>query len=118
MKYGHKKDANHVAIVRAFEKLGCHVIDLSALGCGVPDLLIWCRHEWHLLDVKNLTTGYGRRGLNNRQKKWALEWQGPPVYLVHSIDEAADFVAGRLEKISRFGGYMPSMPASNLRLLS
>jgi hypothetical protein len=118
MKYGNKKDANHAVIIQAFEKFGCPVLDLSSMGCGVPDLLISCRSELHLVDIKNLQTGYGRKGLNKRQQKWALEWQGGPVYLIHSIEEVADFVAGRLEKIVKFGGYMATMPSSTLRLLA
>ena len=51
-KYGNKKDANHKEIVDAFEALGASVLDLSDMGCGVPDLIVWCMHGWQMVDVK------------------------------------------------------------------
>lgn len=101
-KYGVKKDANHVEIVAAFKKLGADIIDLSAVGRGVPDLVVWCRMAWHLVDIKNPKTGYGRRGLNARQKEWADEWKGGPVYLVSTLEQAADMVNGRLENLKKY----------------
>lgn len=101
-KYGAKKDANHKEIVGAFQKMGAAVMDLSTLGRGVPDLVVWCQSSWHLVDVKNPKTGYGRRGLNERQKEWALEWKGGPVYLISTVEQAVDLVNGRLEGLKRF----------------
>lgn len=101
-KYGAKKDANHNEIVEAFRKLGAGVLDLSALGSGIPDLLVYCRGIIYLVDVKNPKTGYGRRGLNALQKEWADDWKGGPVYLISSIGEAADLVQGRLEKLKKY----------------
>ncbi len=103
--YGSKKDANHSEIVRAFEKLGASVLDLSALGCGVPDLLVWCCNGWHLVDVKNPKTGYGRRGLNPRQQRWALNWKGGPVYLIKSIEDVVALVNGNSHQVQNFGGW-------------
>lgn len=101
-KYGARKDANHSEIVNAFRQLGADLIDMSNMGAGVPDLLVWCQRAWHLVDVKNLQTAYGRRGLNPRQKEWALEWKGGPVYLISSVEQAADLVNGKLDGLKRF----------------
>ncbi len=100
-KYGAKKDANHNEI---FEAMRVHtaVHDLSNAGCGVPDGLAWINEGWHLFDVKNPKTGYGRRGLNPRQKKWAGDWRGGPVYLIYSVDEALRFVKGNFEGLKCF----------------
>lgn len=101
-KYGVKKDANHNEIINAFKKLGAGVLDLSSVGNGVPDLLVYCRGIIYLVDIKNLLTGYGRRGLNPLQKEWAKDWKGGPVYLIYTVEDAADLVNGRLDKLKRF----------------
>lgn len=101
-KYGAKKDANHAEIVGAFKKLGAAILDLSTMGSGIPDLLVWCQAGWHLVDVKNPKTGYGRRGLNPIQKEWANNWKGGPVYLISTIDQAVDLVNGRFDGLKRF----------------
>lgn len=99
MKYGAKKDANHGEIVAAFQKLGAAVLDLSSMGCGVPDLLVCCGGTARFVDVKNPTTSYGKRGLNKRQREWASEWKGGPVYLVSSVDDAVNLVSGNLASV-------------------
>lgn len=99
-KYGAKKDANHNEI---FEMIGkfTAVKDLSAVGCGVPDGIAWVNGGWQLFDVKNPKTGYGKRGLNARQKKWSDDWRGGPVYLLYTVEEALRFAKGDLENIKR-----------------
>lgn len=103
-RYGAKKDANHNEIVDVFEKLGAQVLDMSSMGCGIPDLLVWCFGQWRLVDVKNPKTPYGRRGLNTRQREWALSWKGGPVYMVSTVDQAIAMVNGKLDDIPKFGG--------------
>ena len=100
-KYGAKKDANHNIIFDMIGKLTA-VYDLSSAGCGVPDGIAWCGGGWQLFDVKNPNTRYGKRGLNERQKKWANDWRGGPVYLIYTVEEAEQFARGRFDGISRF----------------
>ncbi len=101
-KYGSKKDANHKEIFSVIKKITA-VHDLSAMGFGVPDGLAWCGEKgWQLFDVKNPNTGYGRRGLNNKQKEWASDWRGGPVYLIYNVDEAINFSKGNFDGIKRF----------------
>ena len=104
LKYGAKKDANHGEVVDALIRFGASVLDISSLGCGAPDLVVWCRGGWHLCDVKNRKTGYGRRGLNPRQQEWAAKWKGGPVTLLYSIDDAKALVEGRLELLKQIYG--------------
>lgn len=100
-KYGNKKDANHHEVFNAILEITT-AKDLSDAGCGVPDGLAWVEGAWLLFDVKNPKTGYGKRGLNERQKKWAIDWKGGPVYLIYNEDEARLFAKGELDTIKRF----------------
>lgn len=103
-KYGAKKDANHKEVMQVIEQITA-VLDLSHAGYGVPDGAAWVEGGWHLFDIKNPKTSYGKKGLNDRQKKWARDWRGGPVYLIHDTDEAQDFARGRFEGLKREGGY-------------
>jgi len=94
MKYGPKKDANHNEIFEVLQKM-CATYDLSALGRGVPDGIAWVNGAWHLFDVKNPKTGYGRRGMNPVQRKWLCQWGGGPIYLIYTIDDAIQFAKGQ-----------------------
>lgn len=91
---GHAKlDANHAEIAAKLEQVGAAVLDLSGVGQGAPsargapDLLVWFRGSWHLIEVK---TADGR--LTPNQKRWRAEWRGPPPATVRSIDEALALV--------------------------
>lgn len=99
-KYGAKKDANHKEIFDIISKFTA-AKDLSPMGCGVPDGIAWVNDGWQLFDVKNPKTGYGKRGLNNRQKKWADDWRGGPVYLIYTVEEAEQFARGNLDGLKR-----------------
>lgn len=101
-----KKDANHGAVVAALEKGGAHVLDLSRAMFGVPDLLVWHFERWHLIEVKNPKTSYGKRGLNKAQKDWATEWQGGPVYIIRADADVENFLSGRHEQVEQVGGYV------------
>jgi hypothetical protein len=102
MKYGAKKDANHNEIFDELRK-HCAVYDLSSAGCGLPDGIAWINEAWHLFDVKNPKTGYGRRGLNPVQKKWIEQWEGGPVYLVYTADDARELGKGNFDAIKSVG---------------
>ena len=54
MSYANRIDANQNEIVAAFERLGCSVIDLSAVGKGVPDLAVSVFLQTVLVEVKTL----------------------------------------------------------------
>lgn len=92
-KYGAKKDANHNEVMEAIRKITA-VHDLSSAGFGCPDGIAWINGGWQLFDIKNPKTGYGKRGLNNRQKQWIKDWRGGPVYLIYSVEEALRFARG------------------------
>ena len=102
MKYGAKKDANHNEIFDELRK-HCAVYDLSSAGCGLPDGIAWINEAWHLFDVKNPKTGYGRRGLNPVQKNWIEKWDGGPVYLIYTAIDATEFGNGKFDSIKSVG---------------
>jgi hypothetical protein len=99
--HGAKRDANHAEICRFLDECGIVYADLSAHGYGVPDLLVPTDGENHLWEIKNLDTAYGRRGLNDLQRLWAQDWQGGPVWLIHSVAEAHAFIVGDRADIQR-----------------
>lgn len=82
MRRAARLDANHGEIKRAFERMGCDVIDLSKVGGSVPDLLVRARaiDKWILVEVK---TPKGR--IKPGQKEFAERW---PVTVVRSVEDA------------------------------
>lgn len=99
VKYGAKKDANHVIIVDFLRSNGIPVYDLSGAGCGIPDCLVWLCNEWRLVEIKNPNTGYGRRGLNPIQKQWIKRWNGGPIYIIKSLADAERFARGHFDDV-------------------
>lgn len=81
-RFAASKDANHGEIVKALIRVGASVEDLSAVGGGVPDLLVGFRGRCYLLEIK---TERGR--LNKIQSDWHRLWNGH-VAVVRSVDEA------------------------------
>lgn len=91
--YGAKKDANHVELAKAFEKLGACVVDCSGVGGGFPDLVVGLPSSplVMLVEVKNPNTGYGRRGLNKHQLAFAAAWTGG-IRIVRDLDGVVETV--------------------------
>lgn len=105
MKYGQKKDANHREMLAELDRLDICYIDMSVIGGGCPDVLIAVDGKWQLVEIKNPNTGYGRRGLNKNQKRWAEDWKGGPVYVIDSVEKMTRFVSGDTEGIYAYGGH-------------
>jgi len=82
MRRAARKDANHNEIARAFERMGCDVLDLSGVGKDCPDLLVRVRaiDRWMLVEVK---TPKGR--IKPGQAAFAERW---PVKVVRTIEDA------------------------------
>jgi hypothetical protein len=81
VKYAARRDANHSELVAAFKKLGCFVVDLSANGKGVPDLLVRLRGgpplHAHFVELK---TPKGKP--NALQERFYEDW---PVSIVRDL---------------------------------
>ena len=83
MRRAAKGDLNQRVIVEALRRVGASVIDLSAVGDGCPDLLVGYRgHTW-LVEVKST-----RGKLTPAQKVTHAEWNGFPIAVVKTVEEA------------------------------
>lgn len=94
-----RKDKNHSAIVDTIRRVGGHVLDISYLGQGMPDLVVLTRKGIQLAEIKNPANAYGKRGLTRLQRKWANEWRGSPVYVLRTDDDAINLVTGHFERL-------------------
>lgn len=76
MTFANRRDANATLLLKALEKLGFSVLDLSRVGGGCPDALIG-KNQWSaLVEVKSRDNAYGKRGLSDSQALWAAQWRG------------------------------------------
>lgn len=100
MRVNPRKDNNHAIIVDAIRKAGGDVLDTSALGHGIPDLIVMTKVGIQLAEIKNPQTQYGKR-LSKYQVKWATEWKGP-IYILRTIEDAIAFVLGKFDSVEKF----------------
>lgn len=89
MRYrSHRVDENQEEIFEAWRRMGVSVVDTSDVGAGFPDAIL----GWHgrnlLVEIKNPETRYGRKGLSSGQRRFSDDWNGDPVHVVSTIDEA------------------------------
>ena len=89
-----KRDNNHRAIVQALRKIGCSVADTASMGKGFPDLVVGYRGKTFLVEVKNETTGYGKRGLNPLQKQFREKWLGSKIIIACDVEQIIKQIQG------------------------
>lgn len=70
------RDRNHPEIVAALRAIGCTVVDLAAVGGGVPDLLVGYRGRNLLVEVKDGSVSPSRRQLRETQVQFRTDWRG------------------------------------------
>lgn len=86
-----KVDANQAEIVRVLEKLGCHVVDMSSTGKGMPDLAVsHPNREFCMVEVKNKA---GKNRFTDAQLA-IFPLIRCPIYVFYSINDAIDWVKG------------------------
>jgi len=90
-RYRSKKDANQKEIVTALEGVGCTVADLSAVGSGVPDILVGFGSKNYLIEIvgPDKLKRFPPDGLSDNQIEWHKVWNGS-VYKAASVQEALD----------------------------
>lgn len=81
--FSSRQDANHSAIVKDLRLLGYQVHEMKSVGGGFPDILVARHGKMCLMEIK---TDDGE--LNEKQKKWHDEWQGPPISIVRTTEQA------------------------------
>lgn len=79
-RYAVRRDKTESEIVTALKGIGCSVIKLS--GAGVPDLAVYFRSQWFLLDAKT------KRGKLTAEQTWAEDISPDAVKIVRSAEEA------------------------------
>jgi hypothetical protein len=83
-RLGHRKDKNHAEVVELFLHAGLEVLDLSAVGGGVPDVLLGKRDRLVLVEVK-----IAKGKLTPEQEAFHQKW---PVRVVRSLEDAMALV--------------------------
>lgn len=91
MRRAARVDDNQAEIVAALERLGATVTDLSAVGGGVPDLLVGFRGRNFLIECKDGKKRPSDRRLTDRQVDFMNSWVGH-AEVANSVDEAIKIV--------------------------
>lgn len=89
-RYG-RIDANQKKIVEGLRARGALVVSLSAMGKGVPDLLVMFRKRLYLLECKDGNKRPSERALTPDQKKFHALWS-EVTSTVTSLEEALSAV--------------------------
>lgn len=87
-------DRNQPEIVAALRKIGCKVTILAQVGDGVPDLLVWGRGRWIVIEVKDGEKPPSERRLTPDQAKWHELHACCSVFIVKNVEEAIKAVTG------------------------
>lgn len=104
LRHNARKDANHNELVKILEEGGVIVRDTSKLMRGFPDLLCWHMEAWHLVEIKNPNTSYGKKGLSKLQEQFATDWKGGPVFIMRTAEDANKFIMGEFSALDKMGG--------------
>lgn len=88
MRRAAKVDRNQAEIVAALRAIGAKVTLLSAVGDGVPDLLVFYRGHFIMVEVKDGTKPPSARKLTPDQQSWHAVHKDARVFVVTSVDEA------------------------------
>jgi Holliday junction resolvase len=82
-----RQDANASAIIKALKACGVSVVDLHAVGAGVPDVLCGYQGRSVLMEIKAREKATNA-SVRERQETFAREWKGSPVVTVRSEADA------------------------------
>lgn len=82
-RWAKKRDLVEPPIVAALRAIGATV-----LICDHPDLIVGYRGETFLLEVKDPSKRNHADRLKPSQVQLFAEWQGGPLHVVESVDEA------------------------------
>lgn len=91
-----RADHNQSETVRALQKAGYHVTDLSGCGGGIPDLLVTKRKYAYLIEIKNPK---GRNRFTPQQIEYYANVQ-LPVFVLRSINDVESWIKGDIRPIN------------------
>lgn len=83
-----KVDANHSQVICALRAAGAMVEDLSAVGKGVPDILVGINGKFALFEIKDGNKPKSAQKLTPAQVEWHKKWENFPVCLVDGPEAA------------------------------
>jgi Holliday junction resolvase len=89
-------DNNQAEIVKALRQAGWHCTDLSAVGGGVPDLLVTQFGQAHLIEIK---TDERKYYFTPAQLDYQQQCKAN-IFVVKSVDEVILFVNGKLKPVN------------------
>jgi hypothetical protein len=93
MRRAAKVDRNHAEIRDGLRTIpGCTVRDTSGVGGGWPDLVVGYRGTTTLIEIKDGAKVASARRLTEAQRSFAASWQGSPIWVVESVQQAIDVV--------------------------
>ena len=98
MRRAAKIDANQVATVKALRDCGMSVCLLSAVGKGVPDLLVGWRGVNVLIELKDGAKKPSEQSLTKDQQDFHATWNGQ-VIVANSPTAAVEAVIRHWESV-------------------
>lgn len=102
MRVAAKIDANQPKIVEALRRCGWTVEVLSAVGKGVPDIMVGAISKKQgrvniLLEIKDGSRIPSEQKLTPAQEEWHSKWRGQ-VHVVNSPEQAIETVTALIMK--------------------
>ena len=80
-------DANQAAIINLYRRCGWSVAITSQVGGGFPDLVVAKHGDDTLVEIK-----YKKGKLRQSQINFCLGWQGKPIALIRTEQEALQHI--------------------------
>lgn len=88
MRRAAKVDANQRGMIELLRALGCRVFPTHQVGQGFPDLVCLYQSTVFLVELKDGSKPRSARTLTDAEAAFHAEWQGAPLFVVASDDEA------------------------------
>ncbi len=101
-RHARRVDTNGRDIFTVLKAFGTPHDDLQRSGRGIADIIAWVNGAWHLCEIKNTAMSYGKKGLNETQRKWVARVNGGPIYILESPADAECLARGQFAKLKAF----------------
>lgn len=86
MRRAAKVDDNHGDVVEALRRVGAAVLSLAPIGNGAPDLLVYFRGRYSLLEVKDGSKPPSDRRLTPKERQFHQAWPAPVAIVESPVD--------------------------------
>jgi len=91
MRRAARTDENQIQLVSQLRGQGYSVVSLSAVGKGVPDLLVGYNGKNYLFEVKDPDKSPSQRKLTPDQIKFHASWEGQ-ISVIEEINDAIEII--------------------------